>query len=460
MQTTESESSRKDLIGSSPLAHARYLHASGKGKVTIGQKTDLEPPDHWNQTSYSVEQLYEVLPAYAGLNDVYITQNRFYGSRATTRIAELSALYSDLDYYKVPELADMHPRGAWDLALDALLRAKIPFPSLAISTGRGLALVWRHEPVSRHVLPKWARCQQYIFEALEGLGADPGAKDAVRVLRLVGTYNSKSGKMVECIRENLDDVWEFGELAEEILPVPQERFDEHRASQQENGEKLFSKTARRASKGRQDGEERFSLTTLCESRMDDLRHLMELRGIEKLPPGQRDEWMFVACVTLSYLVAPEALEKRAIALGHEVADWSEAETRSCISTVLTKTYAAADGKTVEWQGQQRGTRYWLTNKEIIRRLKITPDEEVHLKTIISKDTKRKRDRERKEKDRRSKGFAPRKEYIAERREGRQHDRDTAQRLSSQGISARKIGRQLGISHTQVRRLLKSGEPEE
>jgi hypothetical protein len=147
------------------LAHARYLHSSGKGKVTIAQKTDLEPPDDWNQSSHSLEQLYEVLPAYAGLNDVYITQNRFYGSRANNRVAELSAMYSDLDYYKVSDFAHMPPEAVFDLALDALLQAKIPFPSLAIVTGRGLALVWRHEPVPGHVLPKWARCQQYIFEA-------------------------------------------------------------------------------------------------------------------------------------------------------------------------------------------------------------------------------------------------------------------------------------------------------
>lgn len=105
--------SSKEPIGSSPLAHARYLHGSGEGKVTVSQKTDLEPPDDWNQTSHSVEQLYEVLPAYAGSNDVYITQNRFYGSRANNRVAELSALYSDLDYYKVSDFARMPPKVAF-----------------------------------------------------------------------------------------------------------------------------------------------------------------------------------------------------------------------------------------------------------------------------------------------------------------------------------------------------------
>jgi hypothetical protein len=204
----------------------------------------------------------------------------------------------------------------------------------------------------------------------------------------------------------------------------------------------------------------FTLTTLCESRLEDLRRLMELRGMEKLPPGKRDEWMFVAGVSLSYLVAPEALEKKMFALGREVADWSEAETRSCISTVLSRAHAAVDGKTLEWRGHHRSVRYWLSNKEIIRRLRITSEEEVHLKAIISKDTKRERDRERKEKDRRSKGVAPREEYIAERRESRKHDLHRAKELKDQGKSKREISRHMGISHTQARRLLESGESEE
>ena len=209
--------SSKKPIGSSPLAHARWLHGSGKGYVTVGQKPDREP---WVQDSYPVEKLYEVVPTYGGLNDVYISQNRFYGSRKTDRLAQLSAMYSDIDYYKVPAFAAMHPVGVLDLALETLEKVMIPPPSLAMSTGRGLALVWRHEPVSGHVRARWERCQEHIFRALKDLGADPMVKSASQVLRLAGTYNSRSGTLVQSVFENLDDVWEFGRLADYILPLP------------------------------------------------------------------------------------------------------------------------------------------------------------------------------------------------------------------------------------------------
>jgi hypothetical protein len=245
----------KEPIGSSPLAHARYLHDSCNEYVTVGRKTELEP---WSQTSYRVEKLYEVLPDYAGLNDVYLSLNRFYGSRK--KLAKLSALYSDLDYYNVSELAHMPPEGVLTLALESLEQAKIPYPSLAMFTGRGLALVWRHEPEPGNVLSKWAFCQQHIFEALKPLGADPKAKDAARVFRLAGTYNSKSETLVQSIFEKLDDVWEFGDLADEILPLTGEQWKQHKAQLlAQEAEKEAVRGARTASEGQRDGRKGFGL---------------------------------------------------------------------------------------------------------------------------------------------------------------------------------------------------------
>jgi hypothetical protein len=182
---------------------------------------------------------------------------------------------------------------------------------------------------------------------------------------------------------------------------------------------------------------------------------MWLRGMDQLPPGQRDDWMFVAAVSLSNLLEPQQLERKLIALGKEYAGWSEAETRSRMQAVISRAHSAADGNKVEWNGQQRDPRYRLTNQNIIAMLGITPEEERHLKTLISKDTKRRRDRERKERERRSQGVKPRDEYIADARERRQHNRREARKLRGEGKSLRDIGTTLGISHTHVRRLLQS-----
>ena len=416
-------------IGSSPLAHARWLHDSGNEYVTVGQKTDREP---WVQTSYQVEKLYEVLPDYAGLNDVYLSLNRFYGSRK--RLAKLSALYSDLDYYNVSELAHMPPEGVFTLALESLEQAQIPSPSLAMSTGRGLALVWRHEPVSGNALSKWALCQQHIFEALKELGADPMAKDAARVFRLAGTYNSKSATLVQSIYENLDDVWVFGDLANEILPLPREQWEQHKAQLlAQRAEKEAKRGARTAPEGQRDGRKGFGSRELHQARLKDLERLLELRGTDKLPPGKRDDWMFVAGCSMSFLMGPKALEKELLALGRKVAGWSEAETRSRMHSVIANARSAASGGAILWKGQQRDTRYRLTNETIIQNLEITLEEQQHLETIVSGERKqeirRKRDRKRKEKKRRSEGVRPWDEYLPGGKEREQ----TARPPSRQGV---------------------------
>jgi hypothetical protein len=438
---------RDAAIGSSPLAHARYLHDAGNGYVTLAYKPG------WHQHSYPLEKLYEVLSACGDMDDVYISQNRFYGSRSNDRIAELSAMYTDLDYYKRPELAEMRAAGVRDLALESLIRERIPHPSLIMSTGRGLAMVWRHEPVPGYARAKWGRCQERIFEALKGLGADPMAKSPSQVLRLAGTYNSKSGALVESIFKNLDDVWDFGELADEILPLTSDELEAQRA--QRRAQRATS-DARRRPERRSADSRGFTSATLAEARMHDLRYLLEIRGWDNLPPGKRDSWMFVAGVMLSYLVEARALEREIIALGRDYAGWSEGETKSRMHTVIDKAQTAATGEKVQWKGQQRHARYWLKNQSIIDRLEITPEEERYLKTIISEDTRRERDRERKERARRSQDAQPRDEYIANAREARKHTRREAQTLRVEGRSLREIGRVLGISHTQVKRLLEGG----
>jgi hypothetical protein len=302
-------------------------------------------------------------------------------------------------------------------------------------------------------LAKWSRCQREIYEALEDLGADPFALDAARVLRLVGTYNSKTGALVESIFEDLDYVWPFGDLADEILPLTQEEYAERR----------LQRAAREPKTAREREEEPLkgsSSLTLHQARLDDLKLLIELRGLDRLPPGKRDSWMFPAAVSLSYVVEPQFLETEIIALGRDYAGWSEAETRSRMQAVLSKRQAAADGETAEWMGQQRDPRYRLTNQRIIAMLRITPEEEVQLKTIISKETKRQRDRERKERERRAGGARPRNEYVARSKERRRQRRQAAKSLRGDGMSLRKIGRELGVSHREVKRLLDANSPNE
>lgn len=427
---------------STPLAHGRVLHGlprSGKGLVSVAQKVRGE----WKENVFSVEHLLEILPAYSGATDVYISQNRFWRWRGVSRLAELTALYTDLDYYRYPDLAEMHVNGVLHIAMEELEKARIPHPSFATSTGRGLALVWLHRPVSQKDLPKWNLCQRRILQALRNVGADSAATDAARVLRLVGTLNSRSGSLVQTLWEDLDYIWEFDELIDEILPPTvrkPERNLNRRPPSSSNG-----KVRQTANTG-----QRLSAKTLNKTRLEDLHKLMDLRGQEQLPPGKRDSWMLVAATCLSRLVAPEYLEREVYRLAGEVAGWRKSETKSRMQQVFVRASAAAKDDKVLWRGSFKDPRYEFTNQRIIDLLDITPEEERELKTIISKDTKRQRDRERKESRRRSQGAKPRDEYITQARDKRQKVKE----LHEQGYSNSEIALQTGYSARHISRVLR------
>lgn len=264
-------------VMNSPLAHGRTLHGlpnPRKGLAAVAQKVRGE----WKENVFSVERLLEILPAYSRASDAYISQNRFWRWRGVSRLAELTAMYTDLDFYHQPDLADMHPRGVFDVAMEELGKSRIPRPSFATSTGRGLALVWLHASVSPAELPRWSLCQRRIWWVLRGVGADSAATDAARVLRLVGTLNSKSGSLVQTIWEDLDHVWNFDELVEEILPpTPQKP---NKALDQRPSSRSGKEAPRKPGTG-----PGLTARTLNKARLEDLHKLMDLRGQERLPPG-------------------------------------------------------------------------------------------------------------------------------------------------------------------------------
>ena len=85
------------------------------------------------------------------------------------------------------------------------------------------------------------------------------AKDAARVFRLAGTHNSKSGTLVQSIYENLDYVWVFGDLADEILPLPREQLKQRKVQDlAQRAEKDTARGARTAPEGQRDGQKGFA----------------------------------------------------------------------------------------------------------------------------------------------------------------------------------------------------------
>jgi hypothetical protein len=418
-----------------PGQYGELIHGGGKGLVSIAHKTRTS---RWKERIHGVEAALELLKGCRGREDVYLSTQRFRGRRRVAYLLSLSELYADLDYYRIPELTGFDPRKVLELVLKALQKAGIPEPSLAISSGRGLYLLWLHEPIARSALPRWAACQRELCEVLKHLGADSFAVDAARVLRVISTRHSEARAMVEAITP-AGEVWEFDDLADRILPLTRAELHDLRVQRALRGSRNPSESLRTPPEG-------FTAATLWEARLSDLQRLKELRWFGEPMPDFRDRWLFVAGVGMSWLAIPPVLRRELFALAREVGGWSEGKARSKLHAIFRTAHEAAAGKRVEWRGLEIDPRYRLRNQTIIEALEITTEEEREMKTIISDEERRRRDRARKNPE------MSRAEYLTRAA----NRRAQARRMAAEGMKQRQIAEALGITQQAVSTMLREG----
>lgn len=416
----------------SPADHLRLLHEGRRGMVTVARKSSS-----WHERTLIVEDAVEYVATLDGVDDVFVSQNRFRGRRRGNRLAELSALFCDLDFYK-SGYAGHSVNQIVGLVLDRLDDRNIPAPSLIMFSGRGLQFVWLHDPIPPQAEPRWRRCQDEIHAALADLGADAQARDACRLLRLAGTRNPESGEIARPLRMS-GRRWDFDILADEILPLTRAALSELRQS------RSAICRPRKSNRSHDPG-------LLWRDRFDELERLAAHRGPNGLPPGERDQLLFLMAVALSWLVPFSMLEAAILNMARRRCPaWSKAEVLSNMMSVIDRAGRAARGERAEWKGHPIDPRYRFTSAEIVRRLKVTADEIGllglrHLTDAAQNRTCKNADRQRKH--RRSRGAMPRQEFQASA-----HTRQVeAFELRQTGLSWREVGERMGISGEAARQL--------
>lgn len=123
----------------------------------------------------------------------YVTPALFNGkSRSKLDIVATSALYVDIDDALAVIDGD---RIGLDLIKYALNKTKLPEPSLIVYTGGGWHLYWLFNELyyfnGQEDIDLYESTINSIIQSLSIIGADPRAKDAGRLLRLAGSYNTK-----------------------------------------------------------------------------------------------------------------------------------------------------------------------------------------------------------------------------------------------------------------------------
>ena len=394
------------------------------------------------QFSYPTVQMPAVLGMVDANRDTWISQAEFWSSlRRVVNVKSLGLAFLDIDFYK-EDVAWGQGRTPETAARDFVWLCDdfdIPRPSLIVFSGRGLQVKWLFESaLPRMALPRWSAVENRLLEVFSICGADPQAKDAARVLRLVQTVNSKSKLVCRVVWINGGDEnnlvrYDFEYFAECVLPFPRQALAKQPRKAQERAKTTRSEPSRR-----------LSLDTLNWGRVEDLRALLRLRG--GIAEGQRMLMLFYMLnfLALSHQVTPSTFYHEAAAIAKEIDPMWTANSAE-LRTVYAKMKDYLDGKTVEFNGRTYPALYTPSNDTLINLFEISSDEQRQLKTIID-DAEQYR---RKVETRRVGGMLSRFEYedLAEQRALK------VRLLSDRGLTMREIAEELSLSKSQIQRYL-------
>lgn len=449
----------KDITEEDFYKYMDTLHDGEKGFVSL-LKVKNGKTQRWSLNSKELERLnlfQEEENFYCSVNTLYAP-----GRHSGKYVNKLNALIIDLDYYNVPELKDLTA-----MQIVGLLESEkdYPSPSFYIDSGRGLYIIWLLENTYATTASKryWKQIEKTLIDIFADYGADKKVCDVARVLRLIGSKNSKTGKPVKIIQSvnyydtsQFDNIlrYELGDIAEYFWGC-RELFTSEKKPKKVKKRKQTQKVIQLK-----------NTYTLHYNRYKDLETLVELRANRK-EDGWREYLLFLYRLNLLYCnIEPEIALQMTLALNNKLGiplDIQEVTEATANAEGVAKTYHRLkdnykDSYDISLnQHLYNGGAYIYTNKTIIEELKITEEEQSHLSTIIGVVEKKVR------KDKRNKVYyeenkidinLKKKEKYQEklkadgklsRAEQNKIKRAEIKSLLEQGLSQRKIAEKMGIS---------------
>ena len=336
-----------DEHSSPSIRYINCIHGESEGWITKAKISDKG----YKQWHYKHIQL-------VGLkfdeDNEYITLNTFYKTyRRIECLKELNALFIDLDTYKTGFTKEQILMNL----NENYFGKNIPIPNLIIDSGRGLYLIWLIKKVPSMALPLWKAIEEYFYKILKEFGADRQALDATRILRIPGSFNSKTHTEVKII-DNYDYLYELREIQSEYMPELSEKAPVRRG---------------RPKKVKYIYRER----SLYYTRLQDIIKLCELRGYDL--KGQRELILFLYRYYLCYFT--EDVEK---SLNDTL------ELNSMFRQSLSEREVIRATKSAETVFKDKNKDYKYKNETLINLLEITEEEQKEMKTIISKDEYKRR----------------------------------------------------------------------
>lgn len=265
------------------------LHPSGSRGIPL-VFTELENADFRRcmdpETIITILSMFEEEKSLLSLNRFHLIK------RESPRLAALNALFLDLDFHAKPTWRGTPAhlvREAVTVHLDLI---GLPRPSIWTYTGRGLAAIWLINELPPEAAERWRGALRALMDCATEFGPDRSCSDSVRVFRIPGTRNEKSGRIVQSYL-GTGIRYDFDALADQIylaLGRPT------RSQLQERRRERVSKSASLGSRAMPRGvphRERFRALK------EELEFFAEMCG-GTIPEGWRALWLHFYATCLTY----------------------------------------------------------------------------------------------------------------------------------------------------------------
>jgi hypothetical protein len=365
-----------------------------------------------SQKSYRMPMLADVVAAARGCLDIYISQSSFQQPRRlANKLKQVRACWVDLDLYNM----GLTPNAA--TVADIISHGEtlgLPPPSSIIHSGRGAYLKWYLErPVQADHLPAWKMLQAALTGAYRRLAADPKARDASRVFRILQSVNSKNGERVHRLDGSgrLHSFVSLCERAEAMrqAEMPIESLAEDHGQIAKPGKSvlakarssLFRQVIEDAERGDSDALMLYSelrqpimlkirsARSLSWKRFLDIRDLAVSRG--GIAVGERDIHMFWMLNELAHagVIRSQNWESEVRQLLHAFPrpDGYDPLSDGSMSSLKMRLDQHDKGVKFKWKGADVNPLYTPSNAHLIETFAITQAEMSSMRTLITPEVK-------------------------------------------------------------------------
>lgn len=369
----------------------------------------------------------------------YVSMNTFYyPKRVKKALRKLGFFYIDVD----PRAVKMSKEEAYIRIKEKIEQNIIPKPSAIVDSGGGYYIIYKLDPVfagNEKVIRLFNHIETFLVDMLSDVGGDRNAKDVCRVLRVPGTINGKytAETFVNVIEFNQGLIYSFSDFRElmnkangfdlDVWRKLKEKRIIHKQPLTQTEEKQKETMIKTWTSG---VKKKFSERSLHATRSLDYKKIILMRG--------RDMEDFRNTILWLYGLSQKHLVSTKAELELKLREMNDMFLESVtVREVLDMAKHC-------WEDDYR-----LKNRTIITKLKIEPEEEKHLLTIIGKVEKYERNNERRRKDRRNDADLTAREQAKIDLIGK------VKELHQKGLKQTEIANQLGINQSNVSRYLKS-----